>query len=155
MLLESIRKTIVEIIVERNKDDFLSYKEIAKRAGCAPSTVTALLKPAGQAGHRDFHDDWIERFCRALGIAPADLIKRAFKNLVAFTSIPNLKNGSGVVIQSEKERDLVLKLLDVLRTDPGGGGDAVAKNIEQFSALAHLRKESALKEAEEKKTRRL
>lgn len=63
-----------------------------------------------------------------------------------------------VNFESEVERDIVLKLLDVLREDPGGTGKAVTDNVIEFSLAVKLKKQAGLlpakKETSSRKKRR-
>ena len=55
---------------------------------------------------------------------------------------PTKKNG--IEFQNDDERDLVVKLLEILREDPGGTGLAVTQNVIEFFGAVKLKQKAGL-----------
>ncbi len=65
-----IQEAAKSIIRERKELGQLTQKSVADTMGPKPTMVSALLK-----GDRRLNEDWIEKFCDALGITLGDLEK--------------------------------------------------------------------------------
>jgi SOS-response transcriptional repressor LexA len=63
-----IQEALKAIVEERKELRSLTQKELADIMGAKPSMISALLK-----GERRLNEDWIEKFCSALGVTFGDL----------------------------------------------------------------------------------
>ena len=63
-----IQEALKAIVDERKELRILTQKDLADTMGARPSMVSALLK-----GERRLNEDWIEKFCSALGVTFGDL----------------------------------------------------------------------------------
>ena len=67
-----IRKALAAIVQDRKEIGLTSQKKLARKIGCSESQVSSLL-----SGERRLNEDWILKFCSALGIAVGELLANA------------------------------------------------------------------------------
>ncbi len=76
-----------ELFETLKKSGVITQIELAERMGCAQSYLSHLL-----SGERRWNEDWIDRFCEALGITLSDLLREAPEGFSESKLYPNPKH---------------------------------------------------------------
>jgi len=78
-----------ELFEELEKSGVITQVELAERMGCAQPHLSNLL-----SGRRRWNEDWIDRFCEALGITLSDLLREAPEGFSESKLYPNPKHAA-------------------------------------------------------------
>ncbi len=70
--MKKIGRYAQELFEELEGKGVITQAELARKMGCARSQLNNLL-----SGERRWNEDWIDRFCEALGITLYDLLVEA------------------------------------------------------------------------------
>ena len=76
-----------ELFEKLEQSGEITQAELALRMGCARSQLSHLL-----SGRRRWNEDWIDRFCEALGITLYDLLVEAPKGFSELKLYPHLRH---------------------------------------------------------------
>ncbi len=76
-----------EVFERLEKSGVITQAELAKRMGCAQSQLSHLL-----SGKRRWNEDWIDKFCEALGITLYDLLVEAPEGFSELKLYPHLRH---------------------------------------------------------------
>ena len=85
--MKKIGRYAQELFEELEGKGVITQAELARKMGCARSQLNNLL-----SGERRWNEDWIARFCEALGITLYDLLVEAPEGFSELKLYPHLRH---------------------------------------------------------------
>ena len=85
--MKKIGRYAQELFEELEGKGVITQAELARKMGCARSQLNNLL-----SGERRWNEDWIDRFCEALGITLDDLLVEAPEGFSELKLYPHPKH---------------------------------------------------------------